>query len=298
MKKIFILVIILISICLFFSCESWGDEEIPNLVAMEDTIVPGGTITIYDEKEVLTVDEIEKNFNNIHKIKYYPRTLSVLVGFYFESKDVYFYYSSGSPLKIKEKLGKYKAIYYLPINVSFSHDISWSNHIKRIEYPKYLTFTKDNVKVDSARIGDIITVTSDKPFFDPDTFTEEKMNKLFNLKYEDYYSIVWLSVDDKKYGELFCSRPDIVGAISVNLKCPLPKKYYKEITPYSITFEIPPSAKSGELHVLNEGVFNIDYSYLEDPNDLSIFNEYVNTNWDSEDKCAFFASKEDLIIVE
>ncbi len=98
-----------------------------------------------------------------------------------------------------------------------------------IQYPQELDMSDDSV-----RIGDEVTITSTKDFFDKDTFSSEKLQRLFDIG----YNLVWITTSD-------------------NNTLPLDRKnlIIEKITSNSVTFIIPGEMKTGTIYIINEGGF-------------------------------------------
>lgn len=154
-----------------------------------------------------------------------------------------------------------------PISVH-SKGLGSSNITKflQIKYPQTLSLSSSK-----AKIGDEITITTTEPFFIEESFTKDK---LLEYLLANYY-IVWVESD--------LTEMDYFG---VNFeKKPVEKEYYivDSITPTSVTFKVPPYAKTGKVHVINEkGFCSYNYPYDE---------KYPNSP-------AYFSSAIDLEIIE
>ncbi len=112
-----------------------------------------------------------------------------------------------------------------------------TNNIMKVNYPELL-----NIIVTRASAGEKVTIKSDKPFFDVDTFSKEKVLELFSYDYR----IVWIEVDENRQKE---------EAEFGNLeKYPInPEAYDMDaLTPDSVTFILPDYARTGTVHVLTE----------------------------------------------
>ena len=151
---------------LFTNCPWSSYTGIPYYRSEQETIEPGGTVTIYDKNEIPPKDNkeqivLQKPFlMNLRIINETEKTYE---------EEILFLYCSDFILKIKERINDYKAIYYVPENVTLAwHQSYYDYGIKKVNYPKYLTLSKNKVK-----IGDTITITSDKSFFDETTFQKK-----------------------------------------------------------------------------------------------------------------------------
>ena len=98
-----------------------------------------------------------------------------------------------------------------------------------IQYPQELDMSDDSVSV-----GDEVTITSGKDFFDKDTFSKKKLQQLSDIG----YNLVWITTGD-------------------NNKLPLDRKklIIEKITSNSVTFIIPEEMKTGTVNIINEGGF-------------------------------------------
>lgn len=131
----------------------------------------------------------------------------------------------------------------------------------KINYPQILTLSNNKAKE-----GDEITVTSTKPFFVEESFTKEKLTKYL----ESGYYIIWVESDSIKTDD-FNKNSE---------KKPVGKEYYliDKITPTSITYKIPPYAKTGKVHIINEEGF-CSYNYPDDekyPNSPAYYSTAVD----------------------
>ncbi|HPO49214.1 MAG TPA: hypothetical protein PLO89_02720 [Spirochaetota bacterium] len=127
------------------------------------------------------------------------------------------------------------------------------------------------------KFGDEITITSTETFFDEETFSEKKLNDLLKLN----YYIVWMSKSTETETNFTITNGNFE-------KEPVPKEYYilDKITPYSITFKIPPFAKTGKVHIVNETGFEIS-------GDMSKSLIVSKSN-----SFAYYSTKEELIITD
>ena len=200
------------------------------------------------------------------------------------SEDTIIGYNGGAiKVQRKEKLSNYIAKFTVPKNIAtgkigvpaFKGAFGETNILK-INYPKYLTLSNNK-----ANTGDEITITSSKSFFDETTFTKEKLNKMLDIG----YFIVWMSGTPKK--EYLTSKPDVHSIGNGNTeKIPVEKEYYviDKITPYSVTFKIPPEATTGTIHIVNEHGFT-------KPDNTS-----DNTFIIAQNDYAYYSTTEELII--
>ena len=338
MKKIvLIFLFILLIIFSFTGCHTpLVNIGTPFLVSEQETIEPGGTITIEDKNKIWSVDDIQKGTERFNRwlgeiysylgtnnderdVKENTFSDAVMAFPFLEiffppifngNFCVSFGYASdpwiGLPLKLKKKIDEFKGIYYVPNNVALvSLEVVpyyWdpkelANYcVKKINYPKYLNLNKTK-----AKIGDTITITSSKPFFDPETFSNEKIRGLLN---DTNYYLVWISADFSEYKKMHFQKVARGGKmlyqITVNGKLPVPKEYYEEITPTSVSFKIPPTAKSGEIHVLNEGCVKELHYWISEvpklhPERKAKALQCINLDWKSESEVIFFASNELII---
>lgn len=135
-----------------------------------------------------------------------------------------------------------------------------------IEYPKVLTLAKSENKV---------TVTSEKAFFNIDTFSKEKAKLLL----DDGYPLVWLngSAPNTKMRNFEDMSP-LTGSSFYDLET---------ITPYQVTFTIPDWVENGSIHILNENGYLIsewDFTPLGNVKiEATDFNEIL-TKINEEDK--------------
>lgn len=130
-----------------------------------------------------------------------------------------------------------------------------------INYPQTLSFSDNTVD-----IGQEVTITSSQPFFDKATFSQTKLDTLLS---KDYY-IVWVE-------------GDIISSYNANMingnpeKRPVTREYYVDVTTDSITIKVPPYAKKGKVHIINEAGFASVYSLLvTDPNAPAYFSSSVD----------------------
>ena len=135
-----------------------------------------------------------------------------------------------------------------------------------IKYPEVLTLAKSENKV---------TVTSEKAFFNIDTFSKEKAKLLL----DDGYPLVWLngSAPNTKMRNFEDMSP-LTGSSFYDLET---------ITPYQVTFTIPDWAENGNIHILNENGYLIsewDFTPLGNVKiEATDFNEIL-TKINEEDK--------------
>lgn len=224
----------------------------------------------------ISKDNITKIDNNTIKIKTptYIRSTSEITIWYDKYKD-----SQGN------EVGAY-GYYERPASI-------YNNIIVKVKYPEYLTLQNNNVKY-----GDIVTITSEKPFLDVDTFTETKKEYILNN-----IPIIFMFQETEQSN----------GYIE-----PVHKVYYKQyeeetnsylvniidISPYMIKFKIPSKPYldgmnrycSGKIYITNErGIqaykyINKDIGYEEWKNDCPIVS--------SKDEVAYYSTKEELIILD
>ncbi|MBP7552319.1 MAG: hypothetical protein KA885_02755 [Spirochaetes bacterium] len=170
---------------------------------------------------------------------------------------------------------------------------AYNDILVKVKYPEYLTLQNNNVKY-----GDIVTITSEKPFLDVDTFTETKKEYILNN-----IPIIFMFQETEQSN----------GYIE-----PVHKVYYKQyeeetnsylvniidISPYMIKFKIPSKPYldgmnrycSGKIYITNErGIqaykyINKDIGYEEWKNDCPIVS--------SKDEVAYYSTKEELIILD
>ncbi len=118
----------------------------------------------------------------------------------------------------------------------------------KVNYPELL-----NIIVTTASVGDKVTITSDKPFFDVETFSKEKVLELFQCNYR----IVWMEVEKEKLNE----EPEWLNLEKYPIN---PEAYYMEaLTPYSVTFTLPDYARTGTVHILTEHGLTNESHFLD-----------------------------------
>lgn len=236
----------------------------------ESSVLPGGDITI--ESSYAWYDD-----NNPPN----PEVVMVNCNQYLPDKGEFNYGVALSNAMFKEKISEYKAVYSIPFNsisgavsIFKTHAIRSRNMLK-INYPEYLSFSNNAVK-----IGDQVTITSSEPFFDKNAFTESKLNNLLNFGLK----IIWIEAERLSYEE--CSNVDKIDYLE---KKPVEKEYYIDVTSDRITFIVPSYAKTGKIYILNEKGLYIDPEYSN--------NESCNIITDP-NAPAYYSSALDLEIIE
>ena len=132
-----------------------------------------------------------------------------------------------------------------------------------IKYPQTLSLSNSK-----AKIGDEITITATEPFFIEESFTKDKLSEYLSIN----YYIIWVESDSIEIKYLSLNQnPE---------KKPVEKEYYivDSITPTSVTFKVPPYAKTGKVHVINEkGFCSYNYPYDEKyPNSPAYFSTAID----------------------
>jgi len=297
MKKLNKLFIFSIISIIIINCNTNSPKYIgltPEIKITSEVLEPSTDITVecsnvnmFDYPDKIP-DDLITNFGHdgerdVEKLlrRYYNTLVHFCCNFYDEKeKKLYYNFGSSNNIPIfKEKLSGNKAVYTLKSNVVSTSEAKFFGHYGRhkqislsIKYPEFLSMSKDRSK-----IKDEITITSTKPFFDETTFSIKKLTDLFKLN----YYIVWIS----KSTEI---KTDSTTTNWNFEKEPVPKEYYilDKITPYSITFEIPPFAKTGKVHIVNETGFEISGDKSK-----SLIVSKPNSY-------AYYSTKEELIILD
>lgn len=254
-----------------------------------DIIIECSNVNMFDYPDKIP-DDLITNFGHdgekdVEKLlKRYYNTLVHFCCNFYDEKEKKLYYNFGSSNNIpifKQKLSGNKAIYNLKSNFTSSlarfkgYYGGYTELYLSINYPEILSLNANKVK-----FSDEVTIRSTKPFFDETTFSEKKLSELLNLN----YNIIWITSD---------SKIPIDFSMNDNNKWnfekePVPKEYYilDKITPYSITFKIPPFAKTGKVHIVNETGFEIS-------GDMSKSLIVSKSN-----SFAYYSTKEELIILD
>ena len=259
------IVLSLFTIMLIISCENLSPNYLgvaPHIVIRPDILEPSTDIIVectnvnmfdwLDDKETL-IDcyggDGERDADKLLKRFYNSRVECFSLNIFDTDKQDIYYQVTGYHLlgvgaknyddenrgsSFKQKISGYRAIYTLKSNVTtsgvsfYSHAGGNSGMFIPIKYPELLSLDKS-----SANIGDEIEITSSKPFFDEETFSQEKLNNLLDIN----YYIVYITRDIKipkewniKYYKYAVDSSDDVFIHNDNVrgnfeKCPLLKKY-------------------------------------------------------------------------
>ena len=276
MKYSKIIVILTLSLVILLSCMVGPNSDPPlELDILESSSDPLKEITIecynmpiFDESKELSIKTIDITQNSYG----YGIGFNTIV----------------SKITYTQKINNNKAKFLLPVNITsgkfttiaFKGAYGKTKKILKINYPKYLSLNKNN-----SVSGDEITITSTKSFFDEATFTQTKLKALL----EQYYYIVWIEGDEDKANLIrsLCNDTDIYKLSNGNYeKLPVTKDYYilDKITPYSVTFKVPPYAKTGTVHIINEKGF-----VIQGDNSIIVSNG---------DDYAYYSTSEELVIKE
>lgn len=168
---------------------------------------------------------------------------------YDESENLYFRYNEHlAPLLKEFTIDEKTIIVKIPPKSTsgtlfvLSKEANTPGYTKKsltINYPQLLTLSSNKAKA-----GDKITITSTNAFFIDESFTKEKLSKYLEVN----YYIVWVESDLINTNDLNNNHE----------KKPVEKEYYliDKITPTSVSFLVPPYAKTGKVHIINEAGFS------------------------------------------
>ena len=248
----------------------WNDID-AEISINPTTPVPGTDITVKcSNYDIFDYDTIAwEATDNCDETAFYNDCFSIKQNILSDNRCIYgANYSNGS--LFKEKKSNREAVYSLTSNAVSCYiyhdgifmrkstadgcdkndklfdDVNYNIEYLHLSYPSYLSLDKT-----TAKIGDKVTITSSKPFFDESTLNDKKLARLF----ASGYIIVWYS------GNVIIQDPPSVYAQNMNIdKLPLPNTAIDldSLTPTSVTFTIPDDAITGTIHVLNEGGFVVD----------------------------------------
>ncbi|HNZ26332.1 MAG TPA: hypothetical protein PLG34_02225 [Spirochaetota bacterium] len=269
-KSLYFALAVILMIAIFLSCKPQVLYPDFDFFIVESPVLPGGDITI--ESSHAWYDDNDPPNPEVVMVKYNQ---------YFPGQGRFVYGAAERNAIFKEKISEYKAVYSIPfysisgaVIIFKTHPIKSRNMLK-INYPEYLSLSDNTVK-----IGDQVTITSSEPFFDKNAFNKSKLDTLLNFGLK----IIWIEEERLSYEE-----SDNLYKIDYLEKTPVEKEYYVDVTSDRITFIVPPYAKTGKIHILNEKGLYID---PEDPD--KEFSDIIT----APGAPAYFSTAVDLEIVE
>ncbi len=259
MFRLLRLILAFLGLLTVVSCVNWADVR-PEIYILNSSIDLSEDIVIYYDRSV----DGNNDFDSVTHISYCSPGFSpgsgIFVGFNSFSRSLHYYK--------KEEVGNMAYVYFhlknqniatgeIRVHVDdYCQEIKLKNNrVLKVSYPTFLTVSHLSVGV-----GDKITITSTKPFFNLETFTDDNMA----YKFDNLYDMIWVSSSENYYNN-YDSYEDISHNFPRNFeKVPVPIEYYdlNSITPYSISFTVPDFMRTGTIHVLNEdglGLLNSPY---------------------------------------
>ncbi|HBD95510.1 MAG: hypothetical protein A2015_07990 [Spirochaetes bacterium GWF1_31_7] len=223
MKKILIFLLICVT---FIGCPAYTPPVVECEI-LETEVKPGDFATLYSKKYSIFNDDWSGN-----GVESAIEQVGIICnGAYKENNQLFINYLHIQDMTITKISGD-TATFAVPFNsvtgVVYFRSGYTTNKLA-IQYPQELDMSDDSVSV-----GDEVTITSGKDFFDKDTFSKKKLQQLSDIG----YNLVWITTGD-------------------NNKLPLDRKklIIEKITSNSVTFIIPEEMKTGTVNIINEGGF-------------------------------------------